>query len=126
MVSSPLIKSPYVEVCEEQENYLLIKLSGELGGKSFRESELNRLLDDLAQVKRNIICDLSQFSYLNQNMVSFLVGVQSQLDENGYRMVLYKLKNRLKTLFLFLKLNDFLIHASNLEDAKKYLSKVKP
>jgi len=88
----------------ERNGTVIISLSGKImGGPEAGEinNQINNLIDD---GKKNIIIDLAEVEWMNSSGLGILIGAITTLKNNGGRLILVNVSERIENLLKITKL----------------------
>lgn len=97
---------------------LLVRIEGEIDLNSspqFRTTLLG-LLDRRAP---RIILDLTGVSYVDSSGVGTMVELKRRADRGGFKVTLFGLQDRVRSIFEITRLDKFLNIASSLDEARR-------
>ena len=106
---------------KEDDQLVIISLSGNLINKHQVEDLLNELDFYLNEGKNNIVVDLKEMQYMNSTGLSVLINIFTQVRNRGGEVVLINIPEKINQLLLVTKLNSIFNVENTLEDAKKVL-----
>lgn len=105
-------------VKEVRGNYLVIKLSGKIGGEASIEMyrEVKRVLQD--HTKENLVLDFSKLDFIDSSGLGSLVAVNSTLLKQGRSLILASVPDNLLDLLKITNLDRILKIVSSINDVK--------
>ena len=91
---------------KEDDQLVIISLSGNLINKHQVEDLLNELDFYLNEGKNNIVVDLKEMQYMNSTGLSVLINIFTQVRNRGGEVVLINIPEKINQLLLVSKLNS--------------------
>lgn len=107
-------------VQKETENYVHLILSNTFSETHLKKDVFIQTLDDLKKIDKHLLIDLRENVYVGRELIGFLITLKFQQKDEGLKLALTGLKNRVHSLMEWLHLESLLYELRSVDDADTY------